>query len=119
MENLITLKATASCGTDDQGKNITILQIEGDPLNLANTGTESLKIEVMLASSATQCVEDDASIDFTPAGDAERRRKYVEKHGIMYSHLACVIGGEIIGPCNGPECPTYIGLDYDKCPNSH
>ncbi len=113
----ITLKAIANSGTDEDGNPITILQIEGDPLNIDSSGSWDLEMDVMIPTSAIP--ESQQSEDLmhmiSDEGVAERKRIYALKHNIKWDHLHCM---DTNGLCLGPVCEQWLGLEYVDCPKA-
>ncbi len=112
---LITLKAKANSGWDDD-KLITVLELEGDPLNLEGSGAFDLEIVVMIPSTHIQkpCSDKEIEHMVSIAGVAERKHAHAAKHDIKWDHLTCMLS---LAPCTGPDCNTYLGTTYDDCPH--
>jgi hypothetical protein len=108
----ITLKAIANEGWDD-GKLITILQINGDPLNLEGSGAFDLEIEIMITSDQIQKSQE--PVDISDAGVAERKHAHAVKHNIKWNTINCILN---LKPCTGPDCNVYLGSTYDDCPHA-
>jgi hypothetical protein len=109
--HLISLRAKANEGWDD-GKLITILQLEGDPLNLEASGSFDLEIEVMIPSTHIQKSQE--PVDVSDADVRRRKRAHAAKHNIKWGHLTCMLN---LAPCTGPDCNTYSGAMYIDCPH--
>lgn len=102
------LKAKANEGWED-GKLITILQIEGDPLNLEGSGAFDLDIVVQITNDQIQ-----KSLEPDTRTDAERKHAHAAKHNIKWALLTCM---KDLAPCLGPDCVTWLGLTYVDCPH--
>ncbi len=115
--HLIALKAKANTNIDDNENLITIIELEGDPLNIDPSGACDLKIEVMIASDQIQkpCTNKEIEHMVSDTGVAERKLAHATKHDIKWKHLDCAIGSI---HCTGPYCNTYLGTSYEKCPHS-
>lgn len=112
----ITLKAKANPGWED-GKQITILQIEGDPLNIDASGSWDLEMDVMIPTSAipeSQQSEDMMHM-ISDEGVVLRKQAYATKHNIKWDHLHCM---DTKGICLGPVCEQWLGLEYVDCPKA-
>ncbi len=114
--HLITLKAIANPGWKDD-EQITILEIEGDPLNLETSGGFDLNIDVQITSDHIQkpCTNKEIEHMVSDTGVTERKIAHATKHNIKWKHLDCAIGSI---HCVGPYCNTYLGTSYEKCPHS-
>ena len=107
---LIILKAKANTGWED-GKLITILQIEGDPLNIDASGQCDLEVEVTVPASTVQ--ESQEPVDTSDAGVAHRKWKLADG---SHAQLDCLSYEPRVITCEGPECRKFAGTEYDKCP---
>ncbi len=115
--HLIALKAIANEGSKDD-QQITILELEGDPLNLETSGAFDLEIEVMIASDQIQkpCTNKEIEHMVSDTGVTERKKAHAVKHNIKWKHLDCALN--LSRPCTGPDCNTYLGAIYAECPHS-
>jgi hypothetical protein len=111
--HLITLKAKANEGWED-GQQITILKLEGDPLNLETSGAFDLDIVIQIPSNQIQksCSDEEIRRMSDDAGVAERKHEHAAKHNIKWDHLSCVLN---LIPCTGPDCNIYLGTTYVEC----
>ena len=105
-----SLKAKANEGWEN-GKQITILQIEGDPLNLETSRAFDLNIDIQIPLTSIQKSQEPMG---TSAKDIAKK-KWELSNG-SHTQLDCSLYDIRMTTCEGPECRKFAGTDYAKCP---
>ncbi len=107
-EKYIELKGIATDGYDDTGEPITIIQIEGDPLNLL-ASAESIEIDMYISKSNIQPETKVNSYDDS-SDAAIAKRKWAVADG-THIGLNCSL---LNATCIGPDCDRFAGIEYDR-----